>query len=275
MWVNRLSGWLVFLLFPVVATATTITFEDGSCHCNGATSMAVPPKILSEGGNHFLRITGSAGDDDGLPQGMVDEKNRSTVNFTKPSYSMPFLTAANAAQSYQAKMRFWDNSGTDGSVFELFQDGPEKGGYGTKDGQGPVVRFFRSNGRVWGVANYANETKWDKFDLGTIPAGSWHTYGVHAVWSHVPSQGRIEILLDGVVRKRITGRDSNLGPTANRLPALKLGLYGAHATGKIDVDDVQFEAGSGGLDDPPLSLPPVLPPVVQLPPPRNFRVEQR
>jgi hypothetical protein len=245
--------WLVPLAAVQAQTTVNYTFEDGVLR-GKPTSMRVPPKILTENGNDFMRITGSAGDKDAIPASHPN-RNRSTVWFTSHFTSMPLLSAANQRQTYSAKIRFNDNSGSDGSVFELFQDGPQTGGYGTRDGQGPVVRFFRKNGRVSGVANYANETKWDKFDLGVIPAGTWHTYTVKAVWSHNRSEGRIEIYLDGTLKKRITGRDVNLGPTSNRLPALKLGLYGDYAVGRIDVDNVQVRPSSATSSLVALSAP--------------------
>jgi hypothetical protein len=247
--------WLVPLAAVQAQTTVNYTFEDGVMR-GTPTKMKVPPKILTENGNEFMRITGSEGDCQSIPSDMCPPKNRSTVWFTSSYSSMPLLSDSNMRQTYSAKIRFNDNNtGSDGSVFELFQDGPETGGYGTSDGQGPVVRFFRTDGRVTGRANYANETKWDSFDLGFIPAGTWHTYMVKAVWSHTPSEGRIEIYLDGVLKKRVTGRDTNLGPTSSRLPAMKLGLYGAYAVGRIDVDNVKAGPSSTTSSTVALSSP--------------------
>ncbi len=66
-----------------------------------------------------------------------------------------------------------------------------------------------------------------------------------AVWSHNPSEGRIEIYFDGTLKKKITGRDVNLGSTSNRIPEMKMGLYGDYAVGKIDVDNVKAGPSSG------------------------------
>jgi Polysaccharide lyase len=241
----------------------SLDFEDGQMPSGHQTQMAVPPKLVTEGDNTFLRITGSPSDKESIPSGYPD-RNRSTVEFTSPAPNMPLLNDSNERQTYSAKIRFKDNSGTDGVVLELFQDGPAaSAAYGSRDGKGPVVICWRTDGHVWCRANYANETKWDTVDLGYIPAGSWHTYRVKAVWSHDPSEGRIEISLDGVLKRKITGRDVNLGSTSNRLPSLKLGLYGDDAVGVIDVDEVTITegGGSGSLPSPPL-----------LPPPTNLRV---
>ena len=227
-------------LLPITSaqgqTTVNYNFEDG-LRRGDPTQMQVPPTIVTENGNKFMRITGSAGDKENIPSSHPN-RNRSTVRFTSSFSSMPLLSNTNMRQTYSAKIRFHDNTGTDGNVLSLFQNGPQLGGYGTRDGQGPVVICWRNTGRVACRANYANETKADAVDLGAIPAGTWHTYMVKAVWSHDPSQGRIEIYLDGTLKKRITGRDVNLGSTSNRIPEMKMGLYGDYAVGVIDVDNV-------------------------------------
>ena len=48
----------------------------------------------------------------------------------------------------------------------------------------------------------------------------------------------------------VTGRDVNVGPTSNRIPALKLGLYGNEARGVIDVDNVITTDGRDPTPDP-------------------------
>ena len=82
--------------------------------------------------------------------------------------------------------------------------------------------------------------------MGVIAIGAWHTYTVKAVWSHDPSQGRLEFYVDGKLKGKVTGRDVNLGPKSNRLPEMKLGLYGDYAVGVIDVDNVKANPSSGG-----------------------------
>jgi hypothetical protein len=237
----------------------SLNFEDG-VRRGDPTQMQVPPKILSENGNEFMRITGSAGDKESIPSSYPN-RNRSTVQFTSAAQNMPLLSDSNERQTYSAKIRFHDNTGTDGVVFELYQSAPTGSTtYGTKDGKGPVVICWRKDGHVWCRANYANETKADTVDLGFIPAGTWHTYKVNAVWSHNPSEGRIEIYLDGTLKKKVTGRDANLGPDSNRLPTMKLGLYGDYAVGKIDVDNVKAGPSSGTSS------------IVAVSSPTNFRV---
>jgi hypothetical protein len=220
-------------------TTVNYGFEDGLLR-GDPTQMKVPSKIVTESGNHFMRITGSTGDCESLPSDKCPPRNRSTVRFTTSDSSMPLISEATMRQTYSAKMRFKDNTGTDGVVLELYQSAPTGStSYGTKDGKGPVVICWRTDGRVKCRANYANETQWDSVDLGAISAGTWHTYMVKAVWSHDPSQGRIEIYLDGTLKKKITGRDANLGSTSNRIPTMKLGLYGDNAVGVVEVDQVK------------------------------------
>jgi hypothetical protein len=243
--------WLV----PLASGQTTVnySFEDGVVR-GDPTKMQVPPQILTENSNKFMRITGSASDRESVPS-TYPNRSRSTVEFLSDASAMPLLSAANARQTYSAKIRFHDNTGSDGVVFELYQYGPALGGYGTRDGKGPVFICWRMDGRVRCRANYANETKANTVDLGFIPAGTWHTYTVKAVWSHDPSQGRIELYLDGVRKLLVTGRDSNLGSTSSRLPTLKLGMYGDYAVGRIDVDNVQAGPSSGTSSSVALSSP--------------------
>jgi hypothetical protein len=248
------ATWLVPLGSAHGQTTVNYTFEDGLMR-GDPTAMKVPPKILTENGNEFMRITGSSSDKESIPS-TYPNRNRSTVQFLSSYSSMPLLSDSNERQTYSAKMRFKENTGTDGVVFELYQNAPTGSTtYGTKDGKGPVFVCWRTNGHVYCRANYANETKWDTVDLGYIPAGSWHTYMVKAVWSHNPSEGRIEIYLDGVLKKRITGRDVNLGPASDRLPTMKLGLYGDYAVGVVDVDNVKAGPSSTTSNTVALSTP--------------------
>jgi Malectin domain/Polysaccharide lyase len=239
-------------LASVHAQATVnYNFEDGVLR-GDPTSMKVPPKIITENGNKFMRITGSTGDCESIPADLCPPRNRSTVRFTSSYMSMPILSDSNRRQTYSADIRFHGDAGIDGSVFELFQGAPGgEGGYGNVNGTGPVVRFWRAHGHVYFHALYANETKRDVIDLGAIRAGAWHNYRVKAVWSHNPREGRLEVYVDGKLKKTITGRDVNLGPDSNRLPMLKLGLYGDHATGSIDVDNVKAGPSGGGDSTPP------------------------
>jgi len=239
------AGWLVPLASVHAQTTVNYNFEDGVMR-GSPTSMKVPPKIITENGNKFMRITGSTGDCQSVPSSLCPPRNRSTVWFTSNYNSMPVITSGNMRQTYSSDIRFHDNTGTDGVVFELFQSAPGGESYGTRNGTGPVVIFWRTNGRVAGRANYANETKYSNFDLGVVPAGTWHNYMVKAVWSHDPSEGRIEIYFDGKLKMRVTGRDVNLGPDSNRIPTMKLGLYGDNAVGRIDVDNVKAGPTSGG-----------------------------
>jgi hypothetical protein len=176
------------------------------------------------------------------------------VGFTSHYNSMPLLTSTNMRQTYSAKLRTNTNTNY-ASIFEFFQaqaGGPD-GGYGTPDGQGPAARFIIKNGRVFFETWYQNGTKVDQYDLG-VSARSWHTYMLKAVWSHDPSLGRFDVYLDGTLKKTIKGRDVNLGPKSNRLPEMKLGLYGNYATGVIDVDNVKAVPSSSSSPAPSVAL---------------------
>jgi hypothetical protein len=247
--------WLVPLASVHAQTTVNYTFEDGVMR-GDPTTMKVPPKILTENGNEFMRITGSAGDCESIPSNLCPPKNRSTVRFTSSHSSMPLLSDSNRRQTYSAKMRFKDNTGYDGTVFELYQNAPVGSTtYGTKDGKGPVIKIYRDDGRVSARASYANETKYDTVDFGYIPAGTWHTFMVKAVWSHNSSEGRLEFYLDGALKKKITGRDVNLGPASDRLPEMKLGMYGDYATGVVDFDNVKAGPSSTSSNIAAVSTP--------------------
>jgi hypothetical protein len=249
-----------------VSGATTYNFEDGQLR-GDPTSMRVAPRIIQEGSNHFMRITGSRGDCESLPDALCPPRNRSTVKMTQHWHDMPGVTPANRTQSYRVKMR---PNVAHGVIFELFQGGDGgEGGYGNRNGTGPVVIFVRNGHNIWGRANYANETQATEWNCGSVPSGSWITLGIDAVWSHDPGVGRIEAFCGGRSVRTITGRSVMLGEGSNRLPMLKVGMYGDNATGQVDVDDIQVGAGAGGGGpvDPPV--------VIRLQPPTNFRVEQR
>lgn len=247
------AGWLVPLAAVHAQTTVNEDFEDGQ-YKGSASSMKVPPKILTENGNKFLRITGSKSDCQAVPSSKCPPRNRSTVTFTSHFNSMPLLTSTNMRQTYSAKLRT-DTNTPYGSLFELFQaqEGGPDGGYGTQDGQGPAARFIVKNGRVLFETQYQNSTKVDQYDLG-VSARSWHTYTLKAVWSHDPSLGRFDVYLDGNLKKTIKGRDVNLGPKSNRLPMMKLGLYGDYATGVIDVDNVKAGPSSSSSPAPSVAL---------------------
>jgi Polysaccharide lyase len=257
-----LLGALCLLPLAPAQAQTTVnySFEDGLLR-GDPTAMKVPPKILTENGNHFIRITGSAGDKEGIPSTHT-HRNRSTIGFTSHAQEMPLFTDSNRRQTYSAKLRFHDNTGSDGVVFELFQSAPKLGGYGTRDGNGPVFICWRNNGRVGCRANYANETKATAVDLGFIPAGTWHTLTLNAVWSHNASQGRLELYLDGSRKLLVTGRDVNLGSNSNRLPNMKFGMYGDYAVGQLDVDNVTAKSW----------LPSASSSLVALSTPQNIRI---
>ncbi len=115
--------WLVPLASVHGQTTVNYNFEDGVMR-GDPTQMQVPPKILSENGNEFMRITGSTGDCENLPSDLCPPRNRSTVRFTSSFSSMPLISDANMRQTYSAKIRFHDDTGTDGIVFELYQSAP-------------------------------------------------------------------------------------------------------------------------------------------------------
>jgi Polysaccharide lyase len=258
-------------------------FEDGRMH-GDPTSMQVPPKVI--GG--VLRITGSAGDKDSIPGGFPppwNRMNRSTVAMTSHFRSMPTVTDANDAQVYQADMRVHLPKAQGVNIFELFQNAPGGGGYNPDYGPNNLVRFKvgsvgRANGQLYFESRF-DDGKHDDIDLYPLgPMGSgWRRLMIKAVWSHNPSEGRIEAYVDGRLRVTIKNRDSFHSPKATQLPMVKFGPYGIDGVGTVDVDNIRIggaDGGEGGPIQPPSAGPPSAPPpppmVKPLPPPRNFRV---
>jgi hypothetical protein len=254
--------WLVPPAPVHAQTTVNYNFEDGVVR-GDPTNMQVPPKILTENGNKFMRITGSAGDKENIPASYPN-RNRSTVRFTSKAPNMPLITDSNRRQTYSADIRF-HGSCDDGVNFELFQMGTVSGGYGTKDGRGPVIIMYqRPDCHVIFGTNHVVNGKMtrDTVDVGYISAGSWHKYMVKATWSHSPGEGRIEFYLDGKLKKTITGRETTLHQSSNWLPELKLGMYGDFATGIIDVDNVKAGPSSSSAPAPSVALS--APPTVRL-----------
>jgi hypothetical protein len=235
-----LLGALCLLPITSAQAQTTVnyTFEDGVTR-GDPTQMKVPPQILTENGNKFTRITGSRGDKESIPASYPD-RNRSYVAFTSHYTKMPTITDANRRQTYSARIRYGAPMHNSGVNFELYQDGPVKGGYGTADGRGPVMQCWRgTDARFNCRAYYASGTKGETVFLGYVALGTWHTYTIKAVWSDNPSQGRLDFYFDGQLKRTLTGRPTNQSVDSNRLPMFKLGMYGDNALGHIDVDNVQ------------------------------------
>jgi Polysaccharide lyase len=254
------------LLVPLAsAHAQTVVnedFEDGK-YSGDATSMKVPPSILEENGNKFLRITGSQGDCESIPADMCPEKNRSTIVFTDHYSDMPPISESTQRQTYTAALRIGASCPNGCSVFEMYQYAPGgEGSYGTQNGTGPAARFIVKNGRSYFETRYNNETKVDQYDLG-VSASSWHTYTLKANWSHDPKISRFDVYVDGNLKKTISGRDVNLGPESSRIPMVKFGLYSYNCVGTADVNDIHINPTDGG---------PVPEPVVSVSTPTNLRL---
>jgi hypothetical protein len=267
---SRISGsflglmcavWLGPLASVHAQTTVNYNFEDGVKR-GRPTSMRVPPKIITENGNEFMRITGSASDCQSVPSDLCPPRNRSTVTFTSHYSKMPLITSANMRQTYSADIRVqakcpesdpppWGNGC---SIFEFFQAGDIKtGGYGTHDGTGPSARFMNRNGNMVFENRYNNETKITVIELNT-KANAWHNYKLVAVWSHDPDVSKLEVYVDNKRKGVISGHDVNTGPKTNRLPLVKLGLYGDYATGVIDVDNIKVNPSSSSSPAPSVAL---------------------
>lgn len=227
---------------------TNTTFEDGKLPnrpYDSAFVARIKPQLLSENGNHFMRITSNYGDNSNTPATPKYKKRvRATTYLTETTGThMPVLTADNNRQFYSVDIRFYDNFvkglPVNSNFMEFFQHADaEQESYGKKNGIGPAARFHRDqNKHVYFDNNYNNETKQERIDLGYFPENEWHNFAVKAIWSPRPTEGLFEVYVDGKLKAVLKGNPSNLGPLSSRLPGVKFGLYGDNATGTIDVDN--------------------------------------
>ena len=229
--------------------ATCAPFEDGQM-AGHPTRMAVPPQIITEGGRSFMRITASSSDRQAIPDDYED-RSRATVAYA----SGPVNTA---------RVRF--HASTRGIFFELFQRGGRTGGYGTKDGQGPVYICWVDGGRVGCRGNYVvgGQLKFHTVQLGSMRDGQFHTFTLRR-------NGGSELMVDGRVVHRVPAAHANL-TSASHDAEFKLGMYGDDIAGGIlDVDEVITGNGQGGCTGgegpPPVSSPPPNPGPPREPPP--------
>jgi Malectin domain len=257
--------WLVPLASVHAQTTVNYNFEDGVVR-GIPSKMQVPPKIITENGNKFMRITGSAGDKGAIPAAATN-RNRSLVELTPKPVNMPVITSENRRQTYSVDMRWTDpvpsNACSDVCkgrarvvTLQLYQhaDG-ESESYGSHNGIGPAVRFLQyGDGRTAVEHLWNNENASERVPLGR-PGNGWHNYKIVAEWQLNGGPGRLEIYYDGVLKKVWSGTNINLGPASNRLPTLSVGLYGDYAVGIVDVDNVKAGPSSGGGSTPPAPVP--------------------
>ena len=231
------------LLVPLASAhaATTVVnedFEDG-LYTGVKDSMAVPPKIMEEGGNKFLRITGSSSDRDhmGYCGGDCPNRNRSTISFTKEAS----LSNLPTRWTYRADIRFVklnpkatgvnpisvtvnNSAGYCGNRIQVF--GPDS----INTSKLPGHYYF--DRRLHGAPGSFN------VDLGAYNIFQWHTFKIDAVFSKDPQVGRINIYIDGKLKKAWTG---NTHPTCGwYTPEVRIGLYGDYSTGIVDVDNIHI-----------------------------------
>lgn len=229
-------------------------FEDGVFDLDRNPNSLVPTRIDTDpDGNSYLRIEANYGDQDWIPS-RFEDRVRSFVWATERHHNMDPLTEDNALQSYSADIRFHGYDGARGPVrnqfFELFQTSstnPENS-YGDKSGDtGPNIRFTHlEDGTVrvsYTTKDASNTTVWNSEVLGTFQNDTFYNFRIDAVWSHDPAEGRYDVYVDDELRLTIENIATNVGPTADLLPSLKLGLYGDNAVGVVDVDNVEIYEG--------------------------------
>lgn len=224
-------------------------FEDGVFDLDRNPNSQVPTRIAYDpDGNAYLRIEANYGDQDWIPK-VHEDRVRSFVWATERHAKMAPLTEDNKAQSYSADIRFMGYEGATGRVtnqfFELFQTSstnPETG-YGDRSGDtGPNIRLTHSDtGQVrvsYTTKDEAGQTVWHSASLGRFEEGVFYNFRIEAVWSHDAAEGRYAVYVDDVLAFSVADIATNVGPTADLLPSLKIGLYGDNAVGVVHVDNI-------------------------------------
>ena len=257
-------------------------FEEGVLPDLTYSETQTPAQILADpDSDNYLRLTSEYGDQQFIPEEYT-ERVRSTVYFTEHYTKMPEITATNLSQSYISDVRFHPYSVEDGlkirnNFFELYQrsDTTPASGYGDQaSDDGPVARFRqKEDGEVtfhWLAKNDEGVKVRNQASLGTFETDRFYNFRLDATWSRDTSVGRFEVFIDGVSVLVLEDLPTNMGPTSNRLPAFKAGLYGDNAVGAIDFDNVQvFEVRPNGATQPPPSTEPQPEPVDPEPEPTD------
>lgn len=231
------------LLVPLASAhaATTVVnedFEDGQ-YRGVKNSMAVPPKIMTANGNKFLRITGSSSDKDSLSYcgGDCPNRNRSTISFTKEAS----LSNLPTRWTYSADIRILNLNSKATEVNPISVTVNTSGGY-----CGNRIQVFGPDSIYTSKlpGHYYFDRRLQPYkgsfnvDLGAYNISQWHTFKIVAVFSKDPRVGRINIYIDGKLKKTWTG---NTHPTCGWLtPEVRYGLYGDYSTGIVDVDNIHI-----------------------------------
>jgi len=246
--------WLVPLASAHAATIVNEDFEDGQ-YTGKKSSMKVPPKIMEENGNKFLRITGSSSDKDGLGycNGDCPNRNRSSIDFTQE------VSLSNLPKNwtYSADIRILNLNPKALEVNPIAVNVNTSAGY-----CGNRIQVFGPNssytsklpGHYYFDRRLKPSTGSFNVDLGAYNISQWHTVKIDAVFSTDPKVGRMNISIDGKLKKTWTG---NTHPTCGWLtPVSVFGLYGDYSTGIVDVDNIHINpTGSQFAPSVALSAP--------------------
>ena len=226
-------------------------FEDGALTgISPRGTFAIPPVVLSEDGNKFMRITASSSDTGSTP---VEGRIRAQVNVSAiKAETLDESKENKIAYSYDFRYR---SEGFSGITMQLFQIGPYTG-YGKPGGYGPVVWNYRLKDNSVIISNNYDNDKVDSINVGKVANNTWHNVKIVATWSHNPAKAYLEFHFDNKLVKKITGRDICKGTSTYTLPYMDLGLYGGDLTnslaGKsVDFDNIKAWYWSGSTPPPP------------------------
>jgi hypothetical protein len=242
---------LVLLVFKLACAATilSIDFEDGQIHNADPPGYPnlVPPAVLVESGNHFLRLTASPSD--------CGPDFATTCPRTRANVSMGHSSVKSGSRvTYSWSMRIPRATNPDGQNnmwFQLAQDSTP-----TFTG-GRLAWIGTQNGRLFieNTAPRQHDTSgpWTRRDLKPIPYDQWVNYSLSVFLTDVAALGRIELSMNGALVASIVGENTvfkvghfgNTNSGANEYTQMHLQIVDfVGVFGTADYDNVHIITGN-------------------------------
>jgi Polysaccharide lyase len=206
----------------------------------------VKPALLFENGNHFVRITGSPGDN--FSTGGHADRVRSEIP----------IGASRAAEgtivTYSFSLRLGDNPPEAAVIMQLFQDGagPVQGYAVAGDGTGPTVWITYSANEGLKMRNYFNDERdSQEVSLGQIPPDQFVHIDMTVHWS-LTNEGWVATWVDGQLAGIMHGAPTNLSPNSHENVSMRVGTYGDGGAGSLDFDNIEIRYGgpNNGVCEP-------------------------
>jgi len=199
---RKLFLFLVVLMVVIYARRVNATvyvsvdFEDGQIHNQDPPGYPniVPPVVLTESGNHFLRLTASP-QDCGPAFATTCPRTRSNVSMGHAATAKSGLTVTYA---WQMRIpRATNPNGQNNLLFQLAQD--TTAGFTWIGGKTAWIGSL--NGRLF----LRNDQTQTSRDLGPIPYDQWVSYSLAVFLTDNPALGRIDLTMNGAAVASIVG----------------------------------------------------------------------